>query len=338
MRVIEDADLQPFNTFRVRARALYLAILEQPEDVTRLRDEPRFRGLQRLILGGGSNILFRGDFHGVVVCVGIRGMSFEAVDGDTVRVRCAGGENWHKLVCQTIDLGWCGLENLSLIPGTVGAAPMQNIGAYGVEISSRFEYLEAFDLDYGTLDRFDRDACAFGYRTSQFKRTPPDRYLIHLVALRLSRTLQPVLHYSGIREELQKDNGGQLTARRISSAICRLRKRKLPDPQRIGNAGSFFKNPVVRGEIASDLAERFPEMPAHPEPDGSTKLSAGWLIDQCGWKGHRQGDAGVSGRHALVLVNHGAATGAELWQLAQSIRDSVEHRFHVRLEPEPRIV
>jgi len=337
MQLRENADLRAFNTLRVAATARYLVILGNREDALRFARDHRFRDLPRLAIGSGSNVLFRRDFDGVVAVMASRGVQTTEI-GDSIEVEAAAGEDWHGLVKWTLASGSNGLENLSLIPGTVGAAPVQNIGAYGVELSDRFVSLEAVDLDSGTLRQFGAGECGFGYRTSIFKLDARDRFLICSVKLRLDRALRPTLHYAGVREELERLGAQPLTALAISAAICSIRSRKVPDPRALGNAGSFFKNPEITTELAESLASRFPGLPVYPRDDGRAKVSAAWLIEQCGWKGKRQGDAGVYAEHALVLVNHGTASGMDLWALAMAIRDSVGERFGIELEPEPRIV
>jgi UDP-N-acetylmuramate dehydrogenase len=334
----ERVSLRRYNTFGVEAQGRYMAVLRRPEDVAPLMTDPRLASSPRLILGSGSNVLIRSDFSGLVLLNRMRGMAVIADDGDRVRVSVAAGENWHEFVRRTITMGLAGLENLSLIPGTVGAAPLQNIGAYGVELSGCLESLEAIDLTDGRPRIFDRAACQFGYRDSLFKSVVPDRYLITSVTFELFRTGRFVTDYRGVREELAEDEPGPLSASRISDAICRLRRRKLPDPARLGNAGSFFKNPRIDGTLLDSLRGCFPALPWYPLDDGGAKLSAAWMIEQCGWKGRRWGDAGVSERHALVLVNHGDASGQDIWRLAMAIRDSVAERFGVELEPEPRVL
>lgn len=338
MRIIKNASLRPYNTFGVAARTRYLAVLECPEDVFVLIEKPFINGMPRLILGGGSNLLFRQDFQGVVALVRFKGIQVLGEDDDHVYMRAAAGEDWHGFVLHTLALNYGGLENLSLIPGTVGAAPIQNIGAYGVELSERFESLEAMSMEDGRSRVFDKEACQFGYRTSVFKLAEKNRYLITSVTVKLSRKAQFIVHYAGVSEELARQGQGPLTAQRISEAICRIRRNKLPDPAWMGNAGSFFKNPLVDEETLIWLRDRFPKLAAFPQPQGGAKLSAAWLIEQCGWKGYRSGDAGVCDKHALVLVNYGRASGREIWQLAEAIITSVEERFGIRLEPEPLIV
>lgn len=336
MHLEEHASLLAHNTFRVEARARYFLTLEQLADIPAFLADERFRTLPRLILGGGSNILFRDDFPGVVVRVALRGIELVGEDDDHRLVRAAAGENWHDLVRWTVAQGWPGLENLSLIPGTVGAAPVQNIGAYGVELAEVCEMVEAVDLTTGEARLFDRAACRFAYRDSLFKQQA-GRWLITSVTFRLPKRFTPRLDYSGVREAL---GAVEPTPLAVSDAICAVRRAKLPrlaagEP---GSAGSFFKNPLVPTEQAEALRGLHPELPAWPQIDGRTKLSAAWLIEQCGWKGYRDGDAGVYAKHALVLVNYGRASGEALWRLAEAIRASVAARFGVWLEPEVLIL
>ncbi len=336
MQLLENVNLKRFNTFGVEARARYLALLEKPEDALALRDWLGNRDLPVMVLGEGSNVLFRRDYPGVIAHPAFAGVERLGVRDGAVHFRAAAGQSWHGLVMETIGQGIAGLENLSLIPGTVGAAPVQNIGAYGVELSSRFFELEAIDLQNGARRRFDRAAAEFGYRDSHFKRHP-DRYLILNVTLALPERPDWRLDYGGLREALADTPPQALTARRISDAVCRIRRSKLPDPARTGNAGSFFKNPVVSRARAEALKSRFPELPVYSAGEKTAKLSAAWMIEYCGWKGRRRGAAGVSSRHALVLVNHGGASGEQIWRLARDIQASVLDAFGVELTPEPRI-
>ncbi|MEO1752088.1 UDP-N-acetylmuramate dehydrogenase [Thiofaba sp. EF100] len=333
MHLEQHASLLAYNTFRVEARARYFLTLEQLADIPAFLGDARLQGLPRLILGGGSNILFRADFPGMVVRVALRGLELLGEDDSHRFVRAAAGENWHDFVRWTVEQGWPGLENLSLIPGTVGAAPVQNIGAYGVELAEVCAAVEAVDLTTGEFHRFDRAACRFTYRDSLFKQQT-GRWLITAVTFRLPKTFTPRLDYPGVREALGEVEPTPLA---VSDAICSVRRAKLPGlaPGEPGSAGSFFKNPLVPAGQAEVLRASYPGLPAWPQPDGRAKLSAAWLIEQCGWKGCREGDAGVYAKHALVLVNHGRATGAELWRLAEAIRASVRQRFGVDLEPEP---
>ncbi len=363
MLVTENASLRALNTFRVEARARFLVTLETLDDIPAFLSDERFCDLPRLILGGGSNILFRDDFPGVVVHVDLKGVELLGEDSDFRYLAVAAGENWHDFVRWTVGQDWPGLENLSLIPGTVGAAPVQNIGAYGVELADVCQAVEAVDLATGESGVISAEDCRFAYRDSRFKQEPW-RWLITSVLLRLPKAFTPRLDYPGVREaleacrsELARDKkgsracasfalaspllrGDELMPLLVSDAICAVRRAKLPglEADQPGSAGSFFKNPLVSKAQGESLRERFPSMPSWDVADGRVKLSAGWLIDQCGWKGRREGDAGIYARHALVLVNHGRASGASLWALAQRVRDDVMARFGVDLEPEPIVL
>ncbi len=339
MRVWREADLRDANTFGVAARCAWRVAVRDRQELAECLADPRWAGLPRLVLGGGSNVLFVSDyFPGLVLQWQGRGITLRGADDDYWYVAAGGGEPWHGLVRHCLARGWAGLENLALIPGTVGAAPVQNIGAYGLELAERFASLTAVDLSSGAAAEWDHAALRFGYRHSVFKTLPPDRHLITEVRLRLPRRPDWRLDYGGLRAELAGRPAAELDAAAIAAAVCRLRRRKLPDPARLGNAGSFFQNPVVDAQTAAALRAAHPALPAYPQPDGRVKLSAAWLIERCGWRGVRRGAAGVSARHALVLVNHGGASGAELWDLARAIRDSVQARFGVWLVPEPRLV
>ena len=334
--LIADASLLHRNTLRVDARAAWLAEIHDATTIPALLAHPALRGKPPLLLGEGSNVLFAGDYDGVVVTMKTRGVEVLSEDAGAIRIRVAAGEHWDDLVRWTLAQGYAGLENLILIPGSVGAAPMQNIGAYGVEIGEFIDSVEAFDLHEQRAARFDNRQCEFGYRDSIFKRHP-DRWLITAVTLRLPRRHATRADYAGLREELERMGVTSPAPIHIADAVVNLRTRKLPDPAVIGNAGSFFKNPVVPLVHAETLRREHPQLPCWPA-GGGAKLSAAWLIDTCGFKGLRDGDAGISNRHALVLVNHGSATGNQLWSLAQRVRDSVRARFDIILEPEPRII
>ncbi|MGH8378934.1 MAG: UDP-N-acetylmuramate dehydrogenase, partial [Gammaproteobacteria bacterium] len=323
-------------TFRVPARAAWLAEVRNPAVLAELLAKPEVNGRPMLVLGEGSNVLFTRDFNGLVIAMSNRGIEVLADDGETARVHAQAGEDWHGLVRWSLAQGLCGLENLSLIPGTVGAAPIQNIGAYGAELADVLDVVEAFDRETNAPVRLSRAQCGFSYRQSIFKHQP-ERWVITAVELRLRRNAPLKLDYAGVRDELAAMHVNAPTARDVSEAVCRLRRRKLPNPKQIGNAGSFFKNPIVSDAQAGKLQAAHPGLPVFHAPDGR-KLSAAWLIEKCGWKGFREGDAGVSDKHALVLVNHGKATGAQIWSLAQRIQDSVQKKFGILLEPEPRIL
>jgi len=336
MLITENASLSTLNTFRVEARAGYLVTLDVLEDIPAFLVDERFNNLPRLILGGGSNILLRDDFPGVILHVALKGIELLGEDEAHRYLAVAAGENWHELVRYTVEQGWAGLENLSLIPGTVGAAPVQNIGAYGVELAEVCAAVDVVDMTTGETGVITADDCRFAYRDSRFKQEP-GRYLITSVLLRLPKTFVPKLDYPGVREALAD---AEITPRTVSDAICAVRRSKLPglEADQPGSAGSFFQNPLISLEQAAILREIYPNMPAWDMPNQQVKLSAAWLIEQCGWKGRRMGDAGVYEKHALVLVNHGQASGAELWALAEQVMQSVQARFGVGLRPEPVVL
>jgi UDP-N-acetylmuramate dehydrogenase len=335
--LIENASLRDRNTLRVDACAGWLAEVREAETIPDLLTHPALRDKPLLLLGEGSNVLFTGDYDGVVATMATRGVAVLDDDDAGARIRVAAGEHWDDFVRWTLAHGHAGLENLILIPGSVGAAPMQNIGAYGVEAGEFIESVEAFDLRERRFVRFDNERCEFGYRDSVFKRHP-DRWLITAVTFRLPRTWTPRIDYAGVRDELQRMGIGQPAPIHVADVVASLRTRKLPDPKVIGNAGSFFKNPLVPATQAEQLRAEHPQLPSWPAPNDLSKLSAAWLIEAGGFKGAREGDAGISNRHALVLVNHGHATGAQLWALAQHVREGVHARFGVMLEPEPRVI
>ena len=334
--LLENADLAPLNTLRVAARARWLAELDDAEALPSLLGSPAARG-PLLVLGEGSNVLFAADFPGLVLR--LRGAARQVLDDDgrVATVRAEAGAGWDALVDWTLSRGLAGLENLALIPGLVGAAPIQNIGAYGVEVAQSIACVEAWDRRSARRERLTPGECAFGYRDSVFRRDP-ERWIVTAVEFRLSRAAPLQLDYAGVRDELAAAGHVSPSAPQVAEAVRRLRRRKLPDPAVIGNAGSFFKNPVVETALAARLREAEPGLPVYAAGAGHAKLSAAWLIERCGWRGRREGGAGISDQHALVLVNHGGANGAELLGLARRVATSVEGRYGVRLEPEPRIV
>ncbi|MBD9369063.1 UDP-N-acetylmuramate dehydrogenase [Xanthomonas sp. XNM01] len=336
-RLYGDADLSARNTFGVPARAPWMLEVNDTATLPEALDLPQIRGLPLLPLGGGSNLLFAGDAPGVVLALQAAGVRILSEHDDHAIVRADAGLAWHALVLWTLRQGLCGLENLALIPGHAGAAPIQNIGAYGTEVGEFVHAVEAWDRDAGQLVRLDRDACAFGYRDSVFKRTP-DRYLLVALELALPRHAPLRTGYAGIAEELAASGIAQPSASDVAGAVIRIRRRKLPDPAVTGNAGSFFKNPLVATSRADALKAAHPALPVFEAGHAQRKLSAAWLIEAAGWKGAREGDAGVSAEHALVLVNHGQASGAQLLALARRIAGSVQDRFGVALDPEPRLI
>lgn len=331
-----NISLKPFHTFGIDVHAREFARFDS-EDALReaLSAASSDRGM---ILGGGSNVLFSRDFDGLVLVNEIAGIRVVDEDEDYVYVEAGAGENWHGFVQHCIAQDWGGVENLSLIPGCVGASPMQNIGAYGVELKEVFEELEAFHLADGSIARFSANDCAFGYRDSIFKGKYRGQFVILRVTFRLRK--QPVFNtsYGSVEQELERMGVTTLSLRAVSDAVIRIRSSKLPDPAKIGNAGSFFKNPVVPTEQYERILAAHPGLPAYPAENGTVKLAAGWLIEQCGWKGYRKGDAGVHDRQALVLVNYGHATGAEIFDLSEEILVSVRGKFGVDLEREVNVV
>ncbi|HVT85309.1 MAG TPA: UDP-N-acetylmuramate dehydrogenase [Chitinophagaceae bacterium] len=343
MQVQEHISLRSYNTFGIDVKARYFAAFS---DVAALEELlTSYPDTSLFILGGGSNILFTKDINGLVLKNEIKGIDEIWEDEEYVYVKAGAGENWHQFVLHCINNNWAGIENLSLIPGNVGAAPMQNIGAYGVELQDVFHSLEALDRQAIKIVTFTSGDCEFGYRESVFKRKFKDQFIILNVTLKLHK--HPIFHieYGTVKQELEKMGVKELSIRSISHAIINIRNSKLPDPGQVGNAGSFFKNPLIPESKYSELKEKFPEMPSFPAPGNFVKIQAGWLIEHCGpgintesWKGFRRGDAGCYPRQALVLVNYGHATGQEIFQLSEEISGSVKNKFGVELEREVNIV
>ncbi|KQQ88931.1 UDP-N-acetylmuramate dehydrogenase [Massilia sp. Leaf139] len=338
LTIEHDVSLQAFNTFGLAARACHYLRVTGAADLAALGTDARLAGVPRFVLGGGSNVLLTRDVEALVLHMAIGGRAIVGEEGGNVLVRAGAGENWHDFVDYTLGQGLGGLENLSLIPGTVGAAPIQNIGAYGLEIKDVFHSLSVFDLANGAVRTMAAPECRFGYRDSVFKHADGANLVVLDVTFALPRAWQPNLRYAELAQAVLAAGIAAPTPRQVSDTVIAIRRRKLPDPREIGNAGSFFKNPVVPGEQCRALLARFPQLVHHAQPDGSEKLAAGWLIDQCGWKGKNMGAAGVYPKQALVLVNNGGATGAELQALARAIQQDVRERFGVELEPEPVFV
>ena len=338
MQIESGVSLKPYNSFGLPAVAHTLVRVANDADVRRVVDHPTWGTAPKFVLGGGSNIILTRDMPQLVLKVEVRGMKLVAEHADAWIVEAGAGESWHELVAWTLANGWPGLENLALIPGTVGAAPVQNIGAYGVELQDRFESLDAVDLVTGRSVTLHSPICAFGYRDSVFKHSLLGRSVITRVRFRLPRRWQPVLGYLDLERKMHDTGIHTPDANQIFDWVCAIRRAKLPDPLVIGNAGSFFKNPVVTPEQCRDIIGRDPEIVHYPMPDGSIKLAAGWMIDACGWKGKHVGQAGVYEKQALVLVNRGGAIGSEVMLLAGAIQESVYGRFGIRLEPEPLVV
>jgi UDP-N-acetylmuramate dehydrogenase len=336
MLVQQNISLRPFNTFGIDVMTRQFGSfhsLDALEEMTaQAKDEPM------LILGGGSNLLFTHDFDGLVLKNELKGITCFREDDDYYYVKASAGENWHGFVAFCVETGYAGIENLSLIPGNVGASPMQNIGAYGVEIKDVFYELEAYHLGDRAVKTFNLEDCEFGYRESVFKKKYRNQFVILSVSFRLRK--KPVFNtsYGAIEQELERMGVQQLSISAISQAVINIRSSKLPDPAKIGNAGSFFKNPIVSREKYEALAAAHANIPGYEAGRGNMKLAAGWLIEQCGWKGYRKGDAGCYSKQALVLVNYGHATGEEVYALSEEIISSVRDRFGVALEREVNVI
>ena len=334
LQVQREVSLKPFNTFGVDVRARLFAQAHSDADVRQALAYAEEQGVPLLVIGGGSNLLLTADIPSLVLRMASRGIRILEDDGRRVVIEAEAGEPWHPFVLHTLAQGVSGLENLSLIPGTVGAAPMQNIGAYGVEIKDVFAGLTALDRQTGELRDFTLDECNFAYRDSLFKQQP-GRWLILRVRFALDRVEHLHLEYGPVRQRLTEQGIERPSASDVSRAICSIRSEKLPDPAVLGNAGSFFKNPLVGAQLAAQIRLAHPGLVGYPQADGQVKLAAGWLIEQAGWKGFREGDAGVHRLQSLVLVNYGGATGLELLALAQRIQKDIFERFNVELEMEP---
>jgi UDP-N-acetylmuramate dehydrogenase len=335
MEIQKNVSLLPYNSFHIDVNAAEFISVKSVDKLEEILSRPGKE--PQLILGGGSNVLLTKDIDGLVLKVDFSGIDEVREEPSHIYVRAGAGENWHEFVQYTIKRNWGGLENLSLIPGNVGAAPIQNIGAYGVELKDVFFELEAYDRKEKKVYAFGVNDCRFGYRDSIFKSVEKSRYIILNVTFLLNKI--PILKtsYGAIREELKKMRVQSPTIQDISLAVINIRRSKLPDPAEIGNAGSFFKNPVVDHALFLSLSKKYPDMPAYPHEDKSVKLAAGWLIEQCGWKGYRRGDAGVHVSQALVLVNYGKASGKEILELSEKIQKSVHKKFDINLEREVNV-
>lgn len=331
--------LKQFNTFGIDAQANYFFAVQSIPDFELLFAHEDFKTEPKFILGEGSNILLTGDYPGFVIKNAIKGIQVVSEDDEHIWLKVGGGENWHDFVMYCVQQGYGGIENLSLIPGTVGAAPIQNIGAYGVELRQHFFQLEALHLQDGTLRTFTHDECQFGYRDSVFKNTYKDQYAILSVTLCLDKKPQFQLDYGNIKETLQQMDVNDINLKTISDAIIHIRRSKLPDPKQLGNAGSFFKNPMIPAADLVKLQKKFPQIPhfstEHPE---LKKVSAAWLIEQCGWKGKRFGDVGIYEKQALILVNYGVGRGVDIKKLALEIQSSVLDEFGIMLMPEVNFI
>ena len=337
MKIQENISLKPFTTFGIDKKAKFFTTVETLDELKAALLAAKEKQLPVFILGGGSNILLTRDIEGLVIKLEIKGINLVKEEGDQLWVEVGAGEMWHELVLHSIAEDWAGLENLSLIPGTVGASPMQNIGAYGVEIKDVFDSLQAMHRETLEMQSFDAEACRFGYRESVFKQTFKDQYVITSVTFRLSKTPNFHLEYGAIREVLAANGIDQPSIRAISDAVIQIRQSKLPDPKEIGNAGSFFKNPTIPNAQFDALKASYPSIPGYPSAEG-VKVAAGWLIEQTGWKGKRIGEVGVHAKQALVLVNYGGGTGEEIKKLSEQIQASVYDKFGVQLQAEVNFI
>jgi UDP-N-acetylmuramate dehydrogenase len=338
MRWEENKPLQKLHTFGIDVKARYYAYLDTVADLVDLLARPTIKPLPKLILGQGSNILFVEDFEGLVIQIGLKGIEKVRENKEHVWLRVGASVDWHHLVTTCIEAGYGGIENLSLIPGTVGAAPIQNIGAYGVELSDVINSVGVLEVATGKTKTFTKSDCEFGYRYSVFKGPLQDQYVVLWIVLRLDKNPVFRTDHGAIQAVLETMGVQELSLKAISNAIVQIRRQKLPDPTVVGSAGSFFENPIIELAQALALQEAHPGLSMHPLPHGRIKLSAAWLIDQCGWKGYRQGNVGISSSHALVLVHYGHGTGQALFKLAQLVQESVWQKFGIRLVPEVNII
>jgi UDP-N-acetylmuramate dehydrogenase len=339
LKIQSNYSLKRHNTFGIDCKAaLFIEVTSEEELVDFLRNSPIKADL-KLILGGGSNMLLTKDIDGLVLHISIKGKRVVSQNDESAIIEAKGGENWHDLVVWAIEQNLGGIENLSLIPGNSGTAPMQNIGAYGVELKDVFESLDAIEIETGKKLTFDKQTCEFGYRESIFKHAAKGKFIITSIRLKLSKPPHSVsTHYGAIKTELAKRNISEPTIKDVSEAVIAIRQSKLPDPKEIGNSGSFFKNPIVKEVIANQLERKHGVIPIYPAQAGYKKLAAGWLIEQAGWKGYRIGEAGVHKKQALVLINYGNATGDEVLDLAKTIIKDVHSKFGIELIPEVNVI
>lgn len=338
MQILEHISLKPYHTFGIEVSARYFVEITSLHQLQQLLVHPLWKKTPKLIIGQGSNLLFSQDYPGLVIKMALTGINKVTENADHVWIDVAAGENWHQLVLYCIEQQWAGIENLSLIPGTVGAAPIQNIGAYGVELREVLQQVTAIRLQDGAVCTFDNAACCFAYRDSIFKQDYKNQYMITSVQLRLNKTPCFHLDYGAIKDTLADMQVNTPTIKAISDAVIRIRQQKLPDPKKIGNAGSFFKSPILSLAEFKKLQHDYPEMPYFIDEQEHYKIPAGWLIERCGWKGKRLGDAGVHEQHALVLVNYGYSSGQDIKHLAEKIQHSVKTQFSIDLLPEVNII
>jgi len=338
MRISHHVSLKNLNTFGIEAEAKAFATFINSTDLEEIFADESVNQLPHMILGGGSNLLFTKNYEGLILKNNVRGFACIGEDDNHYYVKAGAGENWHQFVVQCIEKNYAGLENLSLIPGNVGASPMQNIGAYGIEIKDIFESLEAYDLSNGKIVHFSAEACEFGYRESVFKRKFKNQFIILSVTFKLFKNPQINVSYGAIENELNQLGIKNPGIADVSQAVINIRNSKLPNPAVLGNAGSFFKNPVVSSDVLEKILSEYPDAPHYPAAGNEVKLAAGWLIEKAGWKGKRVGNCGMHEKQALVLVNYGGATGGEIYDLSTMVLESIKSQFGVELEREVNII
>lgn len=338
MIVQKNVQLKPFNTFGIEATAKYFVEIYSIKQLQEILQNPDYQSTERLILGGGSNMLLTKDFDGLVIKIAIKGFEIIQENEDNIWIKAGAGVVWHDLVMHCVNKNYAGMENLSLIPGTVGAAPMQNIGAYGIEIKEVFEALEALEIVTGEIKVFDKVTCNFGYRESIFKHEAKGKYVILNVTFKLNKKPNFHIEYGAIKDTLVEMGISEMSIKAISDAVIHIRQSKLPNPAEIGNAGSFFKNPEIPNAQFETLKAQFPTIPSYPVSETTTKVPAGWLIEQAGWKGQRFGNVGVHAKQALVLVNYGGGKGEEIKDLSQKIQASVKGKFGIQLSVEVNFI
>lgn len=339
MHIQQNVPLKQYNTFGIPALARFFVEIKHINDLLALLDTTKYQQHQHLILGGGSNVLFTNNYNGLLILNGLQGIELIKETPEHVFIKVAGGENWHNLVLWSVQRGWSGLENLALIPGSVGAAPIQNIGAYGAELCDVFYELEAVHLPTASIHTISKIDCKFAYRNSRFKQDWKNQFFISSVSLQLNKQFTPNISYGSIKQALESQYLPP-TPQNISKVVTAIRNSKLPNPSTLGSAGSFFKNPIISVEQYHHICNQNPQLniPNYPINTQKVKLPAGWLIEQCGWKSKRLQGAGVYHKHALVLVNHAVKTGNEIWQLATNIQQSVYQKFGIELSPEVNII
>jgi UDP-N-acetylmuramate dehydrogenase len=338
MTIQQSISLKPYNTFGLEATARFFVEIQSVEELKSTLQNPDFQSIDKLFLGGGSNILLTKNYEGLVVKINLKGINKVFEDDVHIHIQAGAGENWHELVMYCVENQYAGMENMSLIPGTVGAAPMQNIGAYGVEIKDIFEELQALNLQTLEMETFKLEDCHFGYRESIFKHEAKGKYVITSVTFKLNKTPVFKTSYGDIQKTLEEMCVTDLSIKAVSNAVISIRKSKLPDPAEIGNSGSFFKNPEIPKAQYDDLKAKFESIPSYPINETTVKVPAGWLIEQAGWKGFRDGEIGVHTRQALVLVNYGGGTGEQIRALSQKIQASVLEKFGISLSTEVNFI